>query len=146
MSDIAEALTVAELDQACEKLLAKKQELEAASEVVTNLQAEYTGLELKVLAHLEMFGKDRYQAASGMLSVVNKFSYKIPRTTEDREKFFQYLKEKGHYDSLISVNSQTLNAYCKEEMEAAALSGNIDFSLPGISEPTHYQRIQVRKK
>lgn len=35
----------------------------------------------------------------------------------DRDAFFNWLKDKGFYDGLVSVNSQTLKAFVKEQGE-----------------------------
>lgn len=138
-------LTVFELDTVCEALFQKRKELDDLKEKASKLQEEYDALQSQVIAHLQSFSKDRYSLPFGTITIVDKFSYKIPRTTEDRAKFFQYLKEKGEYDALISVNSQTLNKYCRDELEAAKERGDYNFAIPGISEPTLYHQIQIRR-
>ena len=144
--DVAQTLTVAELDAKCEALFQKGLELDRIDEQRKSIQEQYTQLENQVIAYLEAFGKDKYQAHFGTVSVVNRFSYKTPKTQEAREKFFNYLKTKGDYDALISVNSQTLNAYCKTELESAQERGDFNFAIPGLEQPTLFQRAQIRKK
>jgi hypothetical protein len=144
--DVAQELTVAELDAKCEALYLKGLELDKLDAERKILNEEYSKLEHEVIAYLQAFNKERYSAHFGTVSVVNRFSYKVPKTPEAREKFFNYLKEKGDYDALISVNSQTLNAYCKTELEAAVERGDSDFTVPGLDEPTLFQRAQIRKK
>ena len=50
-----------------------------------------------------------------------KFSWKVPKENEKREAFFGFLRDKGVFESMITVNSQTLNAFCKEELAQAVV-------------------------
>ena len=74
-------------------------------------------------------------------------SYKTPKDIEQKEKLFEYIKGKGHevYMSLLSVNSQTLNAWAKAETQSAIDQGIFPFSIPGIDEPISYETITFRK-
>jgi hypothetical protein len=46
---------------------------------------------------------------------------------------------------MISVNSQTLNSFAKKELEAAKETGDIDFKIPGLGEPTLTEMIALRR-
>ena len=75
-----------------------------------------------------------------------RWSWKTPKEKSAREAFFNYLKEKELYDEMITVNSQSLNAFCKSELETAKEEGNIDFTIPGLDEPSLSETISLRRK
>jgi hypothetical protein len=54
---------------------------------------------------------------------------RVPKTDEDKELFFGWLKEKGYYDQYVTVNSASINALVKQE---AALSDDPEFRVPGL--------------
>ena len=62
------------------------------------------------------------------------------------DQFFAYLKDRGLFDSVITVNSQTLNKLYRTELEAAFGRGEIDFQFPGIEPPTPYFDVQIRSR
>lgn len=74
-----------------------------------------------------------YKAPSGLLSVGFRTSVRQPQG-DDQTKFYTYLKEKGLFDTMISVNSMKLNSFYKEEFELAKERGQDDFAIPGLTE------------
>jgi hypothetical protein len=66
-----------------------------------------------------------------------KEGFRVPKDLESKKMFFAYLENKGVFDELISVNSNTLNSWAQAEIDAAEEAGNFDFQLPGLekSEP-----------
>ena len=88
---------------------------------------------------------DSFKNEFGSFSKQARTSYKVPKTDEERRAFFEYLKEKGTYENMRTVNSMTLNAWAKQEFEAAALDGDMDFRIPGLDEPTISEYISMRK-
>jgi len=72
-----------------------------------------------------------------------------PKTKEDKEAFFQWLlQEKGEalYWHYIGVNSMSLNAFYKEEREAAVERQDIDFKIPGVGKEYTTHKLSVRKR
>ena len=96
----------------------------------------------KLLAYLESFGKKKYITSFGTVFCKNNFSIKTPKTPEDKKAFNGWLASKGILD-ILTINSKTLNSLWKAEFEA---SGDPDFKVPGIEEPTSYQTLGVRSK
>ena len=87
-----------------------------------------------------------YRSPSGLASLSFRTSVKTPKTDEDRSKFFEYLKSKGIYDAMISVNSMTLNSWYKEEFAGAEQAGTADtFEIPGLTEVTVSPILSFRK-
>lgn len=92
--------------------------------------------ETKMIELLTGAGLTKFDSAFGKVVISHRLSVKTPKTPEDREAFYNRLKEQGLYEAMISVNSQTLNSYYKEEFEKAKERGDDDFEIPGIREVT----------
>lgn len=75
----------------------------------------------------------------------SRFTVKNPSTAEEKKAFFDYLQQKNIFEDMVSVNSMRLNAWYKEEIEAAIQSGNFGFKVPGLAEPTAFETISFRK-
>lgn len=90
--------------------------------------------------------KSSYDSSFGKIVIQKRFSVRQPKDPEEREKFFNYLREKGLFEDMVSVNSMTLNAYYKQELETARQEGNFDFAIPGLSEPTVVEYVTLRRK
>ena len=141
-----ESVTLEELDLLCRDYASKRKELETLQAECKERDKELYEKELKIQAYLEQSNKTKYSVDGiGTFNVVNRFTYKIPRTPEAKEKFFTYLKGLGVYDDLINVNSQTLNAFCKEQMEKARDAQDFNFTVPGLEEPTLSKKVQLRR-
>jgi len=141
-----EHVTLQELDEVCGQYALKRAEKERLDAELKEREKELYALEQKIQAFLEQSNKSKYSVDGiGTFNVVERFSYKIPRTPEAKEKFFSYLKEKGIYDDLVNVNSQTLNAFCKQQMEEARDRQDFNFSIPGLEEPTLFKKVQLRR-
>lgn len=140
------SVTVQELETICEEIANQRKKVDAAEVVKKGENQILADLEKRLLAVFTAEGKTSYQSKVGTLSVSYRASFKTPKEDSDREAFFSYLKEKGVYDRLITVNSQTLNSFCKQEMEAATERGEgLDFSIPGIESPTLNEVLSFRK-
>jgi len=61
----------------------------------------------------------------------------------DRESLVDFLHEQGDVD-IMSVQHQTLNAYCKEVLAQKEAKGLDDFEIPGVTFVSKTQ-IRVRK-
>lgn len=115
-----------------------KQELDQENEVYEKLSNDFMDrLELSGIESLKINGHTFYTNT--------KESVRTPKTDEDKKLFFDYLKEKGLFDQMISINSQTLNSLYKSMSEEALEKGIVDFRLPGIDEPTIYKQLRIRK-
>lgn len=124
-----------EQDKVVDKL---KAELKLEQEKADDLYAEIQ----KILA---AHNKDNYKSAVGTFYRYSRWNWKIPSSLEAKTKFFDFLKQKGIFLELVSVNSNTLNSFCKAEYEAAKEAGNVDFKVPGLEAPTAMEKIGFRK-
>jgi hypothetical protein len=116
----------------------KKAEFDRVSEKVKNVES-------RLMAFLKEFKKTSYDSTYGKVTLSTKWSFKTPKTPEDRDALRRFLEEKGEFDGLWSVNSRTLNSYCNDAFESAKESGDIDFGIPGIEEPTAYEQLSYRR-
>ena len=76
------------------------------------------------------------------------FSVKTPKTPEQKQQLFGWIKENKGADvlrNMLSINSNTLNSFYKSELEVAKEEGNVDFSLPGLETPEVYYKLGMRK-
>jgi hypothetical protein len=124
------------------ELRAREAELSAAKTVASN---ELAVAEAEMIAMLEAGGLTNYRSPLGLVSVSFRTSVRTPKTPEDRAAFFAFLKERGVYDTLITVNSQSLNSFYKDEFAQAKERGDIAFEIPGIKEVTMTPNISFRK-
>lgn len=139
--------TLSEMEKLVEGLFNTKEALEQLAEQEKELQSARRDLENKIMSKLKEVGNTTYVSKFGRASIKTSLSYKIPKDIEAKKKLFEYIKSKGDdvYNSLLSVNSQTLNAWAKAENQHAADNGIFPFEIPGLDEPISYETISFRK-
>lgn len=139
--------TLSEMEKLVEGLFNTKEALEQLAEQEKELQSARRDLENKIMSKLKEVGNTTYVSKFGRASIKTSLSYKIPKDIEAKKKLFEYIKNKGDdvYNSLLSVNSQTLNAWAKAENQHAADNGIFPFEIPGLDEPISYETISFRK-
>lgn len=122
------------LNQLAEKikdLRSKESEKAQEKKAITD---ELESAEGQMLELLTEAGLTSYSSPFGRVGISYRTSVRTPKTQEDKEAFFSYLKEIGQYDLLISINSQSLNSFYKEQLSLAKEQGLDDFIVPGINE------------
>lgn len=139
--------TIKELDETVEALAkcrATLDEIRDQEKKQLEIKKQLEGLLLKMI---EQSGTKGYVSTYGRISIVDNLSYKQPATVEDKKSLLSYIENKGDdiYYSLVGVNSQTLNAWCKKEVEAANQSGIFPFEVPGVGDPISYRTIRFTK-
>lgn len=130
-------LNMSEMDALVRKSQEQWDEYEKQKKLSTELHNKYEETEAAIMAALKAAGKTKYHVDGvGTVSIVQKASVLTPKTIEDKEKLFQYLRSKGKevLYSLATVNSQTLNAWYQRELDDAAAKGILGFSVPGVGE------------
>lgn len=116
----------------------KKRELET-------LMEEFTPLQQEILNILEATEIDSVETAGFKFYIEEKSSVKIPRTVEDKQLLFDFLKSKELFDEIVSVNSQTLNSLYRSLSDQAMREGKLDFQIPGVEEPKFFKTLKMRK-
>jgi hypothetical protein len=129
--------------------VARVAELRALEAEASNMKKTITDQleteEAKILKMLTDNDLKQFRCEHGLVSIGYFTSVKTPKTPEDRDAFFAWLKQKGVFMDTITVHSATLNALYKSEMEIAIQRGDVDFKIPGISEETITERLSFRK-
>lgn len=138
-------ITVEDLDALVAELFKQRAICDSMSAQWTEENKKLAAMQAKVTTYLKELGRKEYKTPEGGLSIVQKWQVTLPKGEENRTKFFNYLKEQGVFDSLISVNSNTLQSYYKTEFENAKAQGNFEFELPGLGPATLHETITMRK-
>lgn len=111
-------------------------ELKAQDAVVDEIEG-------RLIATLEALNLKSFKSDVATVDVAYRTSVKTPQG-EAREAFFNYLKEIGAFDSLITVNSQTLNGWYRLEEERAAKEKRL-LRIPGLDMPTKTPMLKLRR-
>lgn len=140
-------VTLSDMELLLKKLADVKKVLQDISDQEKKMQEVRRELESQILFNLKTNGITGYLSSVGRVDIRTSLSYKTPKEFDAKKKLFDYIKAKGEdvYLSLLSVNSQTLNAWAKAETKAAAEANIFPFEIPGLEEPISYETISFRK-
>ena len=119
-------------------------ELKKLKDKSAELNDEKTQLRKQILEHLEEHDLKRFDFGDGKVTIAEKTSVKM----RDKFKFFDWLREKGIFEDIVSVNAMTLNKIYREEKEKAIDEGDASFiieGLPGLSEPQTFRDLRFLK-
>jgi len=130
-------MEVQELDNKIKELQEQRKIYLEAKKKSSEENAKMKSMEYALVDILEGMDRTSYKSPHGTFSFYYKESFGVPRDTENREMFFEFLREKGVFNTLITVDSRTLNKWAKEEAKVAEENGVLDFEIPGLkkSEP-----------
>ena len=143
--EVLDNVTVEQLEQLCELIRAQREKAEEAKKAYSDENTKLEQLEMRLINVLKDLGKDSYKSNVGTFSVSYRTSVRVPQG-DDKFKFFEWLKERGLYDGIVSVNSQTLNSLYRSEFDRAKEEGRLDeFKIPGIGDPTINPILSFRK-
>lgn len=134
----APKVTVEELENDVANIFELRMKKEQADAEAKHLNGILIEEQNKVMAKLEALGLESYKAKAGTFAYSMREGFRVPKDLESKKAFFDFLKDKGVYEEMISVNSMTLNSWAKAEIEAALEKGDFDFKVPGLekSSPT----------
>jgi hypothetical protein len=144
-AQVTNCVTVDDLIKQMAMLRQLREEEARWSAEKTAASARVEQAEKKMVELLELSGLKNFKGPDGTVYISYRTSVKTPKTPDDRAAFFEYLKSRGLYDQMITVNSQTLNSFYKSEIEEAQGRGQPDFEIPGLSEVTVEPRLGFRK-
>ena len=139
-------LSVSELDNLVAEVVNQRNKLETLQRQMKEENEILRKMQGKALALLKDIKRDSYKSPAGTLGITRRTSVKMPRDPEARERFFSHLKEQNLYDNMITINSQTLNAWYKQEFDQATLEKRVsEFSVPGLEPPVITEIVRVTK-
>ena len=143
-----DTVTVEQFDKAIEELYELKKVCDEKKALSEAANKEYAKKEAEITKLLEVSNRDSYSAKHGTVRLSMRASYKTPKLREDKEKLFDWIKNNYDEDTMwayITINSQTLNSFCKKEIELAAERGE-EFKPDGLEEPTKSVSLSYRSK
>lgn len=136
-------MTVQELDELCADFIAKKEYVAKAEERMKEIKQEMKDAQSKVIAALEEMDKTENEGAFGKVKVHQKEYYKCV----DKTAAYQWLRDRGEFDDMASINANTLSSHVKDLVHAEHEKGNFDWLPPGMHDATSdYQYLRVTKK
>ncbi len=138
-------MSLQEIESMIEELANIRDEMDVLKIEEKKLNEAKGKIEDKIMTELKAVGNDSYKSSLGTAYISTSLSYKMPKDIQNREELFAYLKKQNTFDTLISINSQTFNAWCKAETEAAKTAGTFPFAIPGVEDPTSYEQLRFRK-
>lgn len=139
MSDV----TVNELSGMCQKLFELREIVDDIKEQLREAQENYDSCETELLEMLEALGLKSFKSPLGSIETRRRESVRVPQGPA-KDEFFNYLREKGQFDALITVNSQTLNSWYKQESEQAIKEQRM-LVVPGLGAPTFSMSLVLKR-
>lgn len=142
-------ITVDEIESLIKSMADKRIEVENLKRPYSLANEELEKIEQQVVYALKEVGKDSYKSEYGTVTRVSQWRFNLPKTPEEKAAYFQFLREKGIFDAMATVNANTHNSFCKAEWEAAKERDPMEalnFRIPGIDEAKVYETLSFRKK
>ena len=145
----AEDISQEDFDKAVAEYVEARTKIEEIEAELKPLKAVRLEKENKLLAMLEATKKEKYHVAGlGLVFTATRTSVTTPKDIDSKQKLFDYIESKYGRETLmdyLSVNSQRLNSFFKQEDELATQDGNSDFSLPGVEPPASFKQLRFKK-
>lgn len=110
MSESQKPITVEQLDALTQKFLDAKSQQEEAERAADNAKAYTRSCQSEVIGALEQLGKTLNEGSFGKVSIVQREYYKVL----DKEATYDWLRKRGEFDDLASVNANTLSSHVKK--------------------------------
>lgn len=134
-----------DLQELCKQAACLRHEIEEIDAKRKSVSGQYDTVTAQILRTLELMEIDSIKAHGFLFYTERKTSVTTPKTMEDKQLLFQFLRERGVFDELVSVNSQTLNSFYKDCAEQALKEGVLEFIMPGVGRPNEYVSLKLRK-
>jgi hypothetical protein len=141
-----EKITVEELQKKIDSCFELKELHDEKKKEAAKVWGDYTTTYLEVISMMEQLDLDKFSTKKGTFSFKYDESFKTPKTPEDRKAFFDFLKDKGVYDEMVTVNSRTLNSWAKQEVAAAEDEGDFDYQIPGLTKSDPVAKPVLRRQ
>lgn len=144
----AEPIDISKMDSICEKMYLARKVYEEKKAASNEAHKEFEVLRKDVLSALKASKKTKWQVDGiGSFSIRNTYSVKMPKDLQAKRDFIGYLQEeKGMvaFLEMFTVNHNTLKSFYNEEAEVN--QKDPQWSMPGISQPTHEENIAMTKE
>lgn len=143
-----EELSIEAMDAAVVKLRKARDEYAELSRVAKESHEVVKELEYQVISMLTKAGKKKYIVEGvGNITLTETLSVQTPKSPQEKEAFFNWLKEEMGQDGFLayaSVNSSSLNKLYKDKFEEYAARGEV-LEIEGLQQPVSYTKLSLRK-
>ncbi len=136
-------ITVKDLGEKQREVFKAKAEYEAAKQESNSLFAKFKILQSDHIERLESLAMKSYKTDAGNFSFTMVESVSLDQ--ENKDEFWDYLREKGLFNSMITINSATLNSWAKQEFAEQEESGSLDPQVPGLNKKPPFAKASMRK-
>jgi hypothetical protein len=140
-----EEITVEILEDAINNCFIRRTEHAAQKKYTTEIWNEVEELQTAIGVMFEKLEKQKHQTKYGTFSMKLEEGYRLPKDDDSRAAFFAYLRDRGVYDTMITVNARTLETFVKDEVEIKEQEGDFEFVPPGIERKDPQQKYSMRK-
>lgn len=141
------SMTVEEFDSLVGQIFQVRAEITELNAQASEKEKELFGLKVRAVAALKEFGRKNYQTPKGTITIRNTLQVSLPKTEQDKQLMFEWMKEKGIYEKFATVNYNSLKSLVKAHMEEIEATGGdpiLDF-IPGVPAPTLFQDLTFTK-
>lgn len=139
-------ISVQELEEKIKKAFELKQQHASLTKEAADVHHDMQKLQAEIGVELDKLDKKTYQSNYGIFSKRDEPYYRLPQDDESREKFFDYLKKRGVYSTMITVNARTLQSFIAQEVAMKEDEGDFDFLPSGIELGEYRTVYSMRKK
>lgn len=136
---------IADMDHLIQKLQTHRAEYDAAKKLSADAYHRLEEVEKEVINALKANNRTKFEAEGvALVYITTKEVYTTPKTPEQKDEFFGYIRSKYGPEVLtgmLSVNHQTLNSFANKETEA-----DPTLNIPGLDAPTSVETLTFRRK
>lgn len=137
-------ITLEEFELLCANLFVQSKQIDTIEAALKEENAKLLEMKNRVQSILQKHNKSSYKSSFGTVYQSEIFQVTTPKTEEDKQALFEFLKSRGLYLTMVSVNSKTLQSFCKSEFEDCKENGN-EFNIPGVKDPTFVKRLNLKR-
>jgi hypothetical protein len=130
----------------CEKLIELKLAAEKLESELKIVKDRLLAAQSAMILMLESSQIDSIKKNGWAFHTRTMESVALPKTREEKELFYAFLKEKGIFEDCISVHSKKLSSLYRSLSEEALNEGILDFRIPGLPPPGSYKTLVMSKK
>jgi hypothetical protein len=137
-------VTVTDLDALVKEIVQLRKKSREMTASLSAVNVELEAKKSKMAGYLRELGRKSYKTEVGNFTLVEKWRVTLPKTAEDKHKLFDWLEERGLYDTYATVNSNSLNSLYLTEWDIAKKEGRgMEFEIPGIAPATRFETTSI---
>jgi len=126
------SMTVEELDNLTQDFLKKRAYEKKAEARMKEIKADTKEAQSKVIAALEALEKTENEGSFGKVKVQQREYFKVV----NKEVAYNWLRERGEFDSMASINANTLSSHIKGLLKEKQGEGDFAWMAPGMEDAT----------